>query len=123
MDIRRLLKVYNTVNDEKRSRLNIKFVGVFAAFLLSVVAFAGFFALQRGGSDACVTDCASSAASQREYVGLSSGELASPVGKSALVEQRWQSWEAEHRDAVVEKRESVEVGGVVVGYWVTYREP
>lgn len=117
MNVRKLLKVYNYVNDEKRAKVNLKFVAVLAAFLLSGIALAGFFMLQNP-----TPGTADGAATHTEYVGLSTEEIAAGRLDPALATERWEAWKAEHPDAVVTQREEVRVAAVVVGWRVTYSE-
>jgi hypothetical protein len=122
MDVRKLLKVYNYVNDERRPKVNLKFAAALAGFLLSGAMLVGFVALQQGASPS--DGAGPQAAARTDYVGLSTEEIARGQLDPALVQQRWAQWQAEHPGANVEKREEVRVqpGNVLVGYRVTYRE-
>lgn len=120
MDVRRLLKVYNYVNDERRLKVNYKFAGALLAFLVAGAALVGYVIVQRGAQGPAD---APAAASKTDYVGLSTAEIQAGTLDARLVEQRWAAWQAEHPDATIEKREEVRAGAVVVGYRVTYHEP
>lgn len=119
MDVRKLLKVYNYVNDEKRARLNVKFLALYAAFVVSGLALIGFFVVEgwNGNSAAPVAE------SKTDYVGLEPAEVAQAQINSGLVSERLAEWHAAHPDAVIEHQERVEAGGVLIGYRITYREP
>ena len=126
MDVRKILKVYNYVNDDKRPKVNLKFVAVYAAFLLSVVAMVGFFAAQRLSGDGTSGPGPGSdgsgvaATSHRERVGLSQEEIAAGTFQPGTADQRLAAWKAEHPNYVIDKQEAESVGPAVVAYWVTY---
>jgi len=120
VDVRRLLKVYNYVNDDRRTKVNLKFMGALLAFLVAGAALVGFAIVQRGGSPGGE---APTAQSKTDYVGLSAAEIQSGSIDPSMVEQRWATWQAEHPGAVIDKKEEVKAGPVVVGYNVTYHEP
>lgn len=119
MDVRRLLKVYNYVNDEKTPKVNLKFAAVVAALLVSMGALLAY-ALSHTASGECPPDCTTSE-SQTTYVGLQPGEIASGDPDLTLQAQaRLRDWRAEHPNYVVDDLAEVKQGGIVVGYNVTY---
>lgn len=135
MDVRRILKVYKYVNDEKRPKVNVKFLAALGAFLLSGMALIGFFTLEKPGSANPGATAAGAGGDAREareggrsimeYVGLEPDELAQAQLDPTLAERRLAQWKADlPRSAVIEKEERVEanVGGetVTVGWRVTY---
>ncbi len=123
MDVRKILKVYNYVNDEKRPKVNVKFLAALAAFLVAGAALVTV-ALLNGGSSPSSSEVPASE-SKREYVGLSDQEMERMLSgrvNAQTAQQRWTAWQAEHPDAVVEKREEMRLSGVVVGWWVTWHD-
>lgn len=118
IDLKHMVKVYNYVNDEKRPKVNLKFLSLFIAFgvaLIALVVFAVHVQLpERQSNDA-------NAASQTDYVGLSPNQPASP-GSAQLAEAELAEWKAAHPDAQIESIEPVYRNGQVIGYDVTYRE-
>lgn len=116
LDIRHMLKVYNYVNDEKRPKVNLKFLGLFAALVVAGGALL-VFALNQQESSAppvAATD------EKTDYVGLAPDEAL--VGGQTLLEARLQAWYAAHPDADVERIEPVYDGSRLVGYRITYTE-
>jgi energy-converting hydrogenase Eha subunit F len=117
LDLRHMLKVYNYINDEKKPKVNLKFLGLFAALIVAGGALVAFALTQDAGGPAPV----SANQKKTDYVGLAPDE--SVLGGDALVQTRLQSWYADHPDANVERVEPVYEGGRMVGYRITYTEP
>ena len=121
MDVKRILKVFTYVNDEGRQKVNVKFAGLLAAFLLAGAALA-VFALSQSGGTAPPTD--NQSATKTEYVGLTPIEAAVYDADPVLVEQRMAQWEEAHPDAqIISKQPHYDDQGRMTGYDVTYRDP
>jgi hypothetical protein len=114
IDLKHMLKVYNYVNDEKKPKVNLKFLGVFALLLVAVGAMI-FFSVQ------VQPDTPGPVASRSEYVGLSPTEVAAGLSPTTA-DARLESWKAQHPDATIESIEPVYDGPRLIGYQVTYRE-
>lgn len=116
IDLRHMLKVYNYVNDEKRPKVNLKFLGFFAALAVAIAALA-VFTIQiqpPGGSSG-------EYATQTEFVGLSATEIGAGL-PSSLADSRLDAWKAQHPDVEIVSAEPVYDGTRLIGYQVTYRE-
>lgn len=122
MDVRRLLKVYNFVNDERKSRLNYKFVGALAAFLLVGAAIGGLLLAGGGSGPGGASANAASSEPRTDYVGI---PLDTPLTgyDPAAVESAWDDWRHEHPDATIKSREEAYVGMLVYGWYVTWYGP
>lgn len=116
MDVKKLVKVYNYVNDEKRPKVTLKFAAVLAAFLLSGAALVAFF-LTQNGSD--VSDASANATTKRDCFSLSSQEM-NEAGASALLETKYAAWKAAHPGAEILKEEPIQSSGRTIGYCLTY---
>lgn len=118
MDVRRLLKVYNYVNDDRRAKVNIKF----AALVALTVAASGvliFYALKQ--DNVCPPQC-STPTSRTAYVGLAPSEIAQGGDVALVAQERLDQWRAAHPDWRVLSVEPVTQGGLTVGFNVEYQE-
>lgn len=120
MDVRKLLKVYNYVNNEKRPKVNYKFAGALVAFLAAGALLVGFLIAQNGGDDSEGSrNLAASCNPETTYVGIDPKDAGSISLSTPTADQEYAAWEAEHRDHKVTKKEPVTMGGVTLGYHVT----
>lgn len=123
MDVRRLLKVYNYVNNEKRPKVNLKFLGALAAFLLAGGALIAFAVVQNRSGAPTGPDAAAKTCPERsEYVGLSTDEFASAPYNAQLPQQRLDTWKAQHPGATITHQEPVTdpSGAVTYGWNLRY---
>ena len=112
LDLRHILKVYNYVNDEKRSKVNVKFLALFAAFLVAAGALVAFAALRptSGGSGP-----ANDASTHQDFIPLTAG-----LGEGAL-DQQLAAWQAAHPGAHIDRTEDVyDAHGLLIGEEVYY---
>lgn len=116
IDLKHMLKVYNYVNDDKKPKVNLKFLGIFAALAIAIGALAVFAIQTQPGPDA-----SDSYATKTEFVGLTPTELASGLSP-ATADDRLDAWKAQHPDAEIVRAEPVYEGPRLIGYDVTYRE-
>ena len=116
IDLKHMLKVYNYVNDEKRPKVNLKFLGVFAALAVAIGALVVFSIQVPPGGDS-----SDAYASKTEFVGLTPTEVAAGAS-STLAQARLDAWTAQHPDAQIVRTEPVYDGGRLIGYDVMYRE-
>jgi hypothetical protein len=119
VDIRHMLKVYNYVNDDKRPKVNLKFLGLVAAFLIAGVAITAYVIAQSG----VPATAPPPAASKTDYVGLGGADAVPAGGSTGLVQSRVDAWHAAHPGASVDRMDPVYRQGVLVGYKITYTEP
>ena len=116
IDLKHMLKVYNYVNDDKKPKVNLKFLGVFIALAVAIGALVIFsVAIQpaQNTSDQYAT--------KSEYVGLSATEIAAGM-PSSTAEARLAAWKVQHADVELIRAEPVFDGAKLVGYELTYRE-
>lgn len=126
MRVRRLLKVYNHINDERRRNLNVKFVSGLALMLVSGIAIAGFILAGDDSSPTADGNLANQAPEDdlvTEYVGLDMDEIMVGEIDPDLVRALRDQWERDHAGAVIHHDEPVRFEGVVVGYRITYVGP
>lgn len=120
-DIRRILKVYNYVNDDTKTKVNIKFVGLVAAFVAVSALLVAYAAWGPYGS--ADTTPAAAAEEQTEFVGLTEVEAALYGSDAERIEARLGSWVDQHPEAEVLAMERVyDDNGLWIGYEITYRE-
>lgn len=131
MDVRRLLKVYNYVNDEKKPKVNLKFAAALAAFVLASGLLIAYALAQRDATTcppACTSEVAhgspggESGPSYTIYVGLSSSEISIGGDLTKMAEERLREWRAAHPTYVIDYEDPVEQLGATVGFNVTYHE-
>lgn len=116
IDLRHMLKVYNYINDEKRPKVNLKFLGLFAALVVVTGAMIFFSVEVRPSISEPQTP-----ESRTEFVGLTPTEVA--VGApSSLADTRLEAWRDQHPDAQIEHIEPVYDDGRLIGYNLTFRE-
>lgn len=116
IDLKHMLKVYNYVNDDKKPKVNLKFLGIFAALGLALGALVIFTVQYQPGGET-----SDPYATKSEFVGLTPTEVASGL-TSVTAEQRLESWKAQHPDAEIVRAQPVYDGPRLIGYEVTYRE-
>lgn len=128
LDLRHMLKVYNTINDEQRPKFNIKFLALYGALAvasLGLFAFALTVSLPAQPSDEAAaggSNLASQSETKKDYVGLSPAEISSGLASGNVVQERLASWQEAHPQAQIEKIEPVYEDGRLVGYEITYEE-
>jgi hypothetical protein len=122
MDIKRLLKVYNYVNDPKKAKVNLKFIGLVAAFLLVGGLLVTFSILNapQGPPDAAPQ-------TRTDYVGLTETEAAvyavDPPQMDGIIEGRLDNWIGAHPEAeILDIVRHNNAAGLWTGYDITYRE-
>lgn len=119
MDVRRLLKVYNYVNDDRKARVNVKFAAALAVFLFaSIIGLA--WGLAQNSSPSCPPRC-DYETSREEYVGLDANEVATSGNPALLAQARLDEWQRDHPNYEVIEATPVEQGGVTIGFKVVYR--
>jgi len=116
IDLKHMLKVYNYVNDDKKPKVNLKFLGIYAALAVAIGALA-VFTLQIQPAPQASDEYAT----KSEFVGLTPTEVASGF-TSATADSRLDAWKAQHPDAEMVRTEPVYDGPRLIGYQVTYRE-
>ncbi len=120
-DIKRILKIFNYVNDDKQTKVNIKFLSLVAAFLVTaglLVAYAAWGPYGTAGPD----DTAA-AQEHTEFVGLTPVEASLYGSDADLIEARLDSWLAQHADAeIVSVERAYDDEGLWIGYEITYRQ-
>lgn len=122
-----MLKVYNYVNDEKRPKVNIKFVGLLAGFL-AVGGLLVAFALTNPAANGNGSDgpAAGQGDPQTDFVGLTDAEAllhqGDPERRDQIIDARVDSWLADHPDADIISMDPHYDNGVWTGYDITYRE-
>ncbi len=116
IDLKHMLKVYNYVNDDKKPKVNLKFLGIFAALVIAIGALAVFTVQIQPASNQ-----ADQYATKSEYVGLTPLEAESGLS-SATADARLDAWNAQHPDVEIVRTEPVYDGPRLIGYQVTYRE-
>lgn len=120
-DLKRILKIYNYVNDDKRTKVNIKFVGLVAAFLVVATLLVAYAAWGPYGSTE--PDDGAAAQEHEEFVGLTPVEAALYGSDADLIEARLDSWLAQHADAeILSIERAYNADGLWIGYDITYRE-
>jgi hypothetical protein len=123
MDLKRLLKVYNYVNDPKRPKVNLKFMGLLAAFLV-VGGLMILYAVNNPMAGPTSEPAAGNHQQKTAFVGLAPSEVSTPMANQALIDARWAAWQQAHPDAEVMSRQAqMDSQGRFVGWQVTYREP
>lgn len=124
LDVRKLLKVYNVVNDEKRHKVNLKFAGALVAFVASGVALVAMAIVESdSGSPGAFgqDDLASTEdASETECFSVPAAEIGDGLVASTQVEELYTQWRATHEDAEVESVTPLYAGDTHVGYCVTF---
>jgi hypothetical protein len=116
IDLKHMLKVYNYVNDDKKPKVNLKFLGVFAALAVAIGALVVFSVQIQPSSQS-----SDQYATKSEYVGLSATEVAAGL-PSSVAEARLAQWKLDHVDAELVNAEPVYDGAKLIGYNVTFRE-
>jgi hypothetical protein len=127
MDLKRILKVYNYVNDEKHPKVNVKFMGLLAGFLVVgglLVAFA--LSNPSPGAGGQAGPAAEQGDPQTDFVGLTEAEAllhqADLDRRDQIIQARLDSWLADHPEADIVTMEPHYDGGVWTGYDITYRD-
>ena len=124
MDVRKLLKVYNYVNNEKRPKVNLKFAGALVAFLSAGALLVGFLVMNDGAPNGSTPGAnAGTCPSQTEYVGLDPNDAGSLSTSSLRADSAYAEWQRSHDGWKVEKKEPVSRSGIVIGYLVTASPP
>jgi hypothetical protein len=127
MDLKRILKVYNYVNDEKHPKVNVKFMGLLAGFLVVgglLVAFA--LSNPSPGAGGGEGPAAEEGDPQTDFVGLTDAEAllhqADLDRRDQIIQARLDSWLADHPEADIVSMEPHYDGAVWIGYDITYRD-
>lgn len=117
-DIRRILKVFNIVNDERRPKVNLKFAGTLVALVAVGAVLVTFSALNPPSAPP-----EAPAQERTEYVGLTPTEVALYGSDIDLIQARYAAWQGEHPEAeIVEVEPHRDAQGRWTGYDITYRE-
>ena len=124
MDVRKLLKVYNYVNNDKRPKVNLKFAGALVAFLAAGALLVGFLVMNNGSSNnGPGSNAVSNCPSTTEYVGLDPNDPGSLSTSAVRADSAFAKWQQDHPGWTIEKKEPVSRGGIVMGYLVTASPP
>lgn len=118
-DLKRILKIFNYVNDDKRTKVNIKFLSLAVAFVVVaslLVAYAVWGPYN-------TTEPETGAAQERtEFVGLTPVEASLYGSDAELIDARLATWLEQHPNAeIVSVERAYNEDGLWVGYDITYR--